>query len=322
MGVGGLVRRSKWATVATSIGLNAVARARVERGDIDQSRGCQTATAGHVDAAVAYIESSYRAIRARGALDTVEGLTVVELGPGDHAGLALRFLGDGARSVTTVDRFSFPEGDFQREISQSLLGRMSADQRRRAASAADGRDPLKLRRLTGVTIEDADRELPAGSVDLVVSVAVLEHVYDPARALDVINRILRPGGLMLHWIDFRDHGTFTRGGHHPLTFLTIPDRLWSPMVSHRGAPNRYLIDFYRERLLDLRYNHQLLVSRVVGGGRDLDPYADTLERGTHYTDLDVELIEGIRDKLVPRYRHLTTDDLLSAGAFVRARKPA
>lgn len=322
MGVVDLVRRSKWATVATTIGTNAIARARVQRGDLDRPRGCQAATAGDLDAAMAYTESVYRAIRARGELDTVEALTVVELGPGDHVGLALRFLGDGAQSVTTVDRFRFAEGDFQHDIYRSLLGRMSDAQRRNAGTALDDDDPSKLRRLTGVSIEDADRELPAGSADLVVSVAVLEHVHDPARALNVIDGILRPGGLMLHWIDFRDHGTFTRGAHHPLTFLTIPDRVWSLMVSHRGAPNRYLIDFYRQRLLDLRYDHDLLISRVVGRDQDLDPYAEMLEHGAHYTDLDVKLIEEIRDKLIPRYRNLATEDLLSAGAFVRARKPA
>ena len=53
---------------------------------------------------------------------------------------------------------------------------------------------------------------------------MLEHLYDPLAALDGMAASLAPGGtLNPPWIDFRDHGMFA--GHHPLTYLTIPDVL-------------------------------------------------------------------------------------------------
>lgn len=73
--------------------------------------------------------------------------------------------------------------------------------------------------------------IPDGSVDLVVSEVVLEHVRreDMAPLLAQIRRVTAPDGIGLHWVDFHDH---LGGG---LQHLRFSDAFWaSPLVGRAG----------------------------------------------------------------------------------------
>jgi hypothetical protein len=73
--------------------------------------------------------------------------------------------------------------------------------------------------------------IPDGSIDLVVSEVVLEHVRreDLAPLLAQLRRVTAPRGLGLHWIDFHDH---LGGG---LQHLRLSDGFWaSPLVGRAG----------------------------------------------------------------------------------------
>jgi len=64
----------------------------------------------------------------------------------------------------------------------------------------------------------------------------LKYVDDMARSL-------KPGGIMIHRVDLRDHGMFA--GHHPLTLLTLSDGLHRRITEGAGRPNRVLAPVYR-----------------------------------------------------------------------------
>lgn len=66
----------------------------------------------------------------------------------------------------------------------------------------------------------------------------MEHLFDPVAALDGMLEALRPGGTLVHRIDLRVHGMFR--GQHPLTFLTLPDAIYTRMTRNSGRPNRVL----------------------------------------------------------------------------------
>jgi hypothetical protein len=114
---------------------------------------------------------------------------------------------------------------------------------------------------------------------------------------------------------------FTDGSMHPLTFLTIPDRLYGLMSRHSGRPNRRLADWYRAKLEQLGYATRLLVTHVVGREAELSPYAERLDLDRSRDHAIFELIGSIRPRLRPRYRGLSDAELATDGIFIIASKP-
>jgi SAM-dependent methyltransferase len=76
--------------------------------------------------------------------------------------------------------------------------------------------------------QDRDVMRP-GSLDLIFSQAVMEHVDDLASTYGACREWLRPGGLMSHQIDFRCHGTARHWNGH----YTLSDGVWNYMASAR-----------------------------------------------------------------------------------------
>lgn len=63
------------------------------------------------------------------------------------------------------------------------------------ANAAHSRRP-------DLYVEDERIQLESGAVDCVVLTEVLEHIYDPRKALREMNRVLKPGGKLLGTVPF------------------------------------------------------------------------------------------------------------------------
>lgn len=317
-----LVRRPKWTNVGFYLARDLRSRFTIDLNTHGQSRGQPTAES------VAYVERAFEGFLREAPLDPaeIEGARLLELGPGDNLGLALRFLAAGARQVVTLDKFAVRrDRDAERAIYRELVDRLDPRERERCAGVLrdNGKvafDPERLSARAGIAIEDADRTLEPGSFDLILSVAVLEHLYDSDSAFAAMDRLLRPGGLMLHQIDFRDHNMFTAGGRHPLEFLTVNDRLWRWMTLHSGGPNRRLLPYYRDRMREQGYDAKLLVNQMLGVEGDI-PCHDVLRAPLAVGERQRELIGSIRPRLLPRFRDLPDEDLAAAGLFLVARKP-
>jgi SAM-dependent methyltransferase len=279
---------------------------RIGRG-IVSDRGAQS-VGNSVAQSVDYVNSSFEALLRHGGIDGVEGKHVLEIGPGDNLGVALRFLAAGAERMVCLDRFAITrDKDFEAAVYDELRAGMDQAARERAR-------PERVEVFQGTGIEDSASRFGPGSFDLIVSIAVLEHVADPDRALEAMDRLLKPGGAMLHQIDLRDHGYFTAGGRHPLTFLTLSDRVWRRMTVRSGGPNRKLIDYWRDAMDG--YDVALKVTTVAGREAAIDAVESPA-----FDAADYELVDAIREKLQPPYRALPAEDLLASGVFMVARKP-
>src|SRR5262249_47424270 len=149
-----------------------------------------------VSNSIDYIDRVFRDYLEYGELNEnlVRNARILELGPGDNVGVALRFLALGARQVVCLDKFQYQsaEGDQrQLKIYQSLRDSLPDEQRRRLDAAADLAHGVRfnaaLRCVYGTGVEGCDRPLAGEQFDLIVSRAVLHEVFDIDRAFSAMD---------------------------------------------------------------------------------------------------------------------------------------
>jgi SAM-dependent methyltransferase len=253
----------------------------------------------------------------------LDGRRVLELGPGDSVATAICLLARGAARVVSVEAFD-PVMDERRNagLYRTLLDSFPEAARARAERGLrlgiDGTielDPDRLLLLRGTRIEDAARALGGERFDVVLSRAVLEHVDEVDRAWDAMVDLLDPPGAMWHKVDLRHHGYFAH--LHPCHFLTVSDRPWRWMSSPDPTLNRCRVDTYRGLAAASFEQVRLLITHVLDGD-EIQPHVDRVERGVHYGDRELALIDSIRPRLAPRFRAISQEDLLVGGIFLIA----
>jgi SAM-dependent methyltransferase len=251
---------------------------------------------------------------------------VLEIGPGDNFGVALKFLIAGAKQVVCLDKF-FSKRDTgqQFKIYREIRAHLNDGERDIYDSiiSLDGGiafNAEKLHYIHGVGIEEADKILEPGSFDFIVSRAVIEHLYDPNAAFSAMNRLLKSGSYMIHKIDFSDHGLFSSKGFHPLTYLTIPESLYRLMTYDSGKPNRRLINYYKQKMIALGYDVRILISHIIGSEAEILPHKETVIYGCDYFDSTILLIKNIRPHLTDKFRNMPDDELIADSIFLTAKK--
>ncbi len=309
-----LVKRSIVLTCLYYLADDWRARWRLARGRLATRSGTRHATLS-LDDSLDYIDRVYADYLAYGGVGRFSG-RVAEIGPGDNFGIALRMLGAGAREVHTVDRYR-PLRD---DARQARIHRALAERHGLGALLDGGAGGGEIRGLVaheGVPAESFFRSSGL-RFDFIVSRAVLEHLYDPLAALDDMAASLAPGGAMIHRIDFRDHGMFA--GHHPLTFLTVPDAPYRAMTRASGRPNRLLLPAWRDWLGRSPLAGSLGITRLVGIDGELNPAAwDDIDPGARRTALG--MVRAIRPRLAPRLAAFADQDLAVSGCVLVASQP-
>ena len=101
-----LARQSKTAIIIYKLIDNRRLRKRVASGDIETTHG-STLLKQNLQESLAYIEKQFTDYLKYAGLsaESLKGKRILELGPGDNLGVALRFLSAGAESVVYLDRF-------------------------------------------------------------------------------------------------------------------------------------------------------------------------------------------------------------------------
>jgi SAM-dependent methyltransferase len=156
-----------------------------------------------------------------GTLGSVQGESIVEIGPGDTAALGALFLQAGAVSYTAFDRFN---GDVSESYVRSLY-------RELGCQLPDLEQRIVIRR---TPIEDVDPSREQ-QVDIIISFNAIEHLIDPHVALGKIAGMLKPDGVMVHRVDYGPHDLWASSGNS-MTFLALPERLWALWAVIAGTP--------------------------------------------------------------------------------------
>ena len=157
-------------------------------------------------------------------------------------------------SASGLPLHEVPLAKRQREV----LARFDRAVTLRAGEAVLNEDLIRLH----CPVDAADLPLESNSFDLVVSNSVLEHVRDlPATAAECA-RVLAPGGVAFHQVDFRDHRDFSQ----PRAFLRVASQEWEELWTDRPFQytNRHRLSAVRSafsaaglELLELKINERL-----------------------------------------------------------------
>ncbi|HJQ69747.1 MAG TPA: hypothetical protein VKA70_12280 [Blastocatellia bacterium] len=321
--------RSKAVIIAFNIYNNYRVKRRFKVGNAESDHGVAH-IAMSLEESLRYIDRSYEKFLQWPGFSpaTFAGKRILEVGTGDNLGLALRFISAGAASVVSLDKFySKRDPEQQRNIYLAMRDRIKGDERKRFDEAIDLTHGIefnkaKLRYVYGTGVEEADKLLGEASFDFIISKGALQDVYDIDSAFAGMDKLLVPGGLMLHTMDLSDQGMFSKNGFHPLTFLTIPDSVYRLMSVYSGKANRRLTSYYRQKMDDLGYESKFLATRIIGEPQELLPHKEKIELGADYTEAKLALVQSIRPKLVQRYARMTDEELLVSGIYLVAKKPA
>jgi SAM-dependent methyltransferase len=144
--------------------------------------------------------------------------------------------------------------------------------------------------------------LNSGSIDLVTSRSVLEHVPPPVIA-DIFSeakRLLRPGGRMMHIIDNSDHWAHRDRSITAVNFLQYPD--WMFRLTCLNSLN-YTNRLRHSEYLALLETTGFKLQRVQG---TIDPTC-------------IAALNGIR--LAERFRGFEAEDLATTTTMVLAEVP-
>ena len=322
-------RRSKSLLIAFMIYKNWQTRRRFSRGQIESFHGSTHANKS-LDESLSYIEEQFRDYLRYGSIGTseVRGKRILELGFGDNLGVGLMFLAAGADQVVGIDKFySARNESYELAVYTALRERLNEKEKQLfddAISLEGGitLNDARLKRINGIDVETAIRDLSElkSGFDLIVSRAVIEEIYQPDTLFRAIDRVLKPGGSMLHKIDLSDYGMFGENGMHPLTFLTISEPCYRLMASDSGIPNRKRMGYYQRQVKELKYSGRFFITSILGLGT-IEPHKETVKENEDYSTVTLDLIHQIRPKLDESFKGLTDEELMVEGIFLIGQKP-
>jgi len=322
-------KRSKSALILFSIYQNWLTKRRFESGQSASSLG-STHSQKSLSDSVAYINKQFDDYLYHSGIAAadLQGKRILEIGFGDNVGVALKFIAAGAAFVACVDKFyARRDRDQERQIYSALRERLDEAAKARFDQAISLIDELpinaeRIKILYGVSVDEAAELTKEKPFDMGVSRAVLQQIYEPEATLRALDRLLAPGGFMLHKIDLSDQGVFRNHGMHPLTFLTIPEWKYRLMADGSGKSNRKLMSYYTEKLEQMGYEVKVLVTDIIGrsGKGDLwPPLRPEQLTSEHVTDA-LPLLRKIRNQLTPEFRTMSDQELIVNGIFLVAKK--
>lgn len=332
--LGRKVTMSRWRRIFHVMAASSRNRWKFRLGRIDSFSGSSTNRLSAAES-VRYINRVYHDFVTYGSItpEWIAGKTVVELGPGDNIGVLLRFLASGAVKAYGADRFySTHDIEHERQIYKELRAGLSEVERRRFDDAVE-LDPklkfndAKVQYVYGKGAQRVDEMVPPNSVDLIISRGVLQEVYEIDKTFRAMDRILKPGGSMVHKIDLRDYGIFSSLGYHPREFLTVPGWAYHWMANNTDKPSRRMLNYYREKMAQMKYEAEFYLTGLVVDGSysaveaEIFPHKKSFVYGVDYSDEHRRLIEEIRPRLQPEFRNLTDEDLLASATMLVGRKP-
>jgi SAM-dependent methyltransferase len=250
--------------------------------------------------------------------------SVLEIGPGVNLGALFTFAASGARAagVDVAPLPPIPDG-FYETLRDYLLAVEGFAWWRSFAEPQPGRVdfpsvssfPFASDLLASIdyrsSVSSDSLPFASGTFDLVYSIAALEHVPDPEGTVAEIARVLKPGGLAIHEIDLKHHGS-----EDPLRFLEFSDEEWR----RRATP--YGTDLSLRTILDGGFSGEVFCNRLRSADwkRLFESAGLGVERVEPVIVLDVSAVRP--ERFLDRFRALPLEELTILTIRVVGRKAA
>ncbi len=224
---------------------------------------------------------------------------ILEIGPGPDLMLGLMLLDGGAKYYQAIDFFpvlSSPPYFYAnlRARLSSLPAQLATDQ---VIKAIKNKTPLETRQIGYKIISITDQSLVAtekNKYDLIFSKDVLEHVSDLGAAFKNMRQLLRPGGRLIHKVDFGTHTSFIQDVDR-LNFLRYSDSVYERFVKFNGGPNRLRLN----KLIEIASKNGLEVEKI-----QIDK------------QMSPEELAACKDYLSKNYRNLPDKELIPLSAWI------
>lgn len=261
------------------------------------------------------IEQGLMQIESLRSVCSLEDASVLEIGSGWQPLIPALYSLAGAECVYLTDlRRLCQPASFQtalvslRSHKRKIVDSLHVDERAFDDAVAwepstglpEGFRRLRLRYLAPCDCQRLD--LPAASIDVVTSRAVLEHI-PPDVVQSIFNesfRLLKPHGLACHIVDNSDHWQHTDNSISRVNFLRFSDSVFR--WTYLNGLN------YQNRLRHSEYVEMLLKSGF------------TILRAN--CDVDAQSLSALNTlRVADRFRRFTNEDLATTTSFLLARKP-
>lgn len=178
-------------------------------------------------------------------IESLQGKTLLEIGPGQNFGISLALADLGLKNVILIDPFLIQwDENYHIDYYRTLLTELEKKyiniefQSIKEVILNNTHQAEKLI-CYQKGLENNALELENDSIDISFSNAVFEHFVNPQKAIQTLNKVTKKGGLGFHQIDLRDHRNFDK----PLEFLTFPRLMFQKIIkmtnAHFGNRLRY-----------------------------------------------------------------------------------
>jgi ubiquinone/menaquinone biosynthesis C-methylase UbiE len=233
---------------------------------------------------------------------SLEGRTILELGPGADLGVGLITLSLGAKKYNALDvnnlvasvPESFYEALFDR-IKQNNgdhvdINVLRSQQKLTYAGSND--------RLNYVVRDDFDITVFADEgIDTVFSQAAFEHFNDIPKIFAMLTRTVLPGTVLIAEIDLNTHTRWIRD-IDPLNIYRYSDITYD-LFRFAGSPNRIRPSEYSKALLDLGWENVQIKPLVRVGDQYLNQVRPRLARRFRSSTAEIEYLSAMLCATMP-----------------------
>jgi SAM-dependent methyltransferase len=200
------------------------------------------------------------------------GKTMCELGIGATNGTLYEMVGRGAARVFGIE----PAMPLGRKIDSLVLMQV----RERFPALSDAMVQERVKRTGELS------DISENSIDILLSNSVVEHMENPGTFFKSLNRILKPDGIMLHVVDYRDHIP-----KYPYHFLLFGNHMWQRCLNP-GDLFRYRLSDHVRAMREAGFEVASFHEKVLAA--DFDKVRGRIHKElSHYSEADLKIAQAV-----------------------------